>query len=85
MEKAEIGRYRGRELVSKVNNALDLGLSVDANTYFEAVTEGLDFKELKRSVWPSFQAVEEYRRSIGASTILNEDNKPLRSQKRRLS
>ena len=85
MEKAEIGRYRGRELVSKVNNALDLGLSVDANTYFEAVTECLDSKEIKKDSWPTAQALNEYHRSIGASTVLNEDNRPIRNSKRRQS
>lgn len=85
MEKAEIGRLRGRELVNRVNRSLDSGLGVDANTYFEAVTEGLDFKELKRTVWPSHEAIEEFRRSIGASSLLNEDNKPIRKTKRRQS
>lgn len=85
MERVEIGRLKGRELVNKVNSALDSGFGVDANTYFEAVTEGLDFKELKRTVWPSREAVEEYRRSMGASTLLDENNKPVRKTKRRQS
>lgn len=85
MEKAEIGRLKGRELVEKVNSALDSGLRVDANAYFEAVTEGLDFKALKRTVWPSRQAMEEFRRSIGSSSVLNENNSPIRDTRRRNS
>jgi len=85
MEKAEIGRLRGRELVEKVNAALDSGFSVDANTYFEAVTEGLDFKALKRTVWPSRQALEEFRRSVGSPSVLNENNSPIRNTRRRNS
>jgi len=85
MERAEIGRLRGKELVEKVNRALNFGLGVDANTYFEAITEGLDSKEIKRDSWPTSQALGEFQRSIGASTVLNEDNKPIRNSKRRQS
>ncbi len=85
MERAEIGRLRGKELVEKVNRALNFGLGVDANTYFEAVTECLDSKEIKKDSWPTAQALNEYHRSIGASTVLNEDNRPIRNSKRRQS
>lgn len=86
MERAEIARgLRGRILIEKVNSAMSIGLGVDANTYFEAITEAEDGEALNDFDWPNEGALVDHYRSLGSSRLLNENNKPFHASRRQKS
>jgi hypothetical protein len=78
MERAEINRNIGRRLIEDVNQALKEGKSVDANTYFEAITESEDVGNFRQSDWPRDEATDIYNRSVGSNRPLGENNQSLR-------
>ena len=74
MERAELDNSRGRQLIEDVNQALKHGKSVDANKYFEAITEA----ESGFADWPRDDVKDIFERSIGSNTPLDENNNPMR-------
>ncbi len=74
MERAEQNKSHGRELIMEVNQALKQGKSVDANTYFEAITEA----ESGFADWPRDDVKGIFERGIGSNTPLDENNNPMR-------
>ncbi len=84
MERAEIARgLRGRILIEKVNSAMSIGLGVDANTYFEAITEAEDGEALNDFDWPNEGALVDHYRSLGSNAVLDENNRPYKAPKKR--
>ncbi len=84
MERAEISRgLRGKSLIEKVNSALNSGLGVDANTYFEAITESEDGKKFYDFDWPRQSSLDDFDRSLGSNAVLDENNRPYKAPKKR--
>lgn len=70
MERAETPRgVRGRDLVGYVNRALASGANVDANTYFEAITEAEDANVHHHNDWMFEESKNEFDEALGQTTI----------------
>lgn len=83
-ERLEINRgLRGKNLIEQVNRSLKSGRGVDANTYFEAITEWEDGIKFHDFDWPKRDAQMTYNRSLGGNSLLDENNKPIKAGIRR--